>query len=57
MGSADVTVNTDGILIRKDKKEGIEDLIDEALKYNGQLPSNVTPISAGATPYPTAGAA
>ena len=45
MGRADVTVNTDGILISKDKKEGNSDLIDEALKYNGQLPSNVTPIA------------
>jgi outer membrane protein assembly factor BamD len=45
MGKADVTVNTDGILIHKDKKEGINDLIDEALKYNGELPSNVTPIA------------
>ncbi|HEV7798369.1 MAG TPA: outer membrane protein assembly factor BamD [Pyrinomonadaceae bacterium] len=45
MGKADVTVNTDGILIHKDKKEGADDLIDEALKYNGELPSNVTPIA------------
>lgn len=45
MGRADITVNTDGILISKDKKEGNSDLIDEALKYNGQLPSNVTPIA------------
>ncbi len=45
LGRADVTVNTDGILISKDKKEGNTDLIDEALKYNGQLPSNVTPIA------------
>jgi len=41
-GRADVTVGKDGILISRDKKEG-EDLIDQALKYNGQLPSNVTP--------------
>jgi outer membrane protein assembly factor BamD len=45
MGRADVTVNTNGILISKDKKESNSDLIDEALKYNGQLPSNVTPIA------------
>jgi outer membrane protein assembly factor BamD len=45
LGRADVTVNTDGILISKDKKEGNADLIDEALKYNGQLPSNVTPVA------------
>lgn len=45
LGKADVTVNTDGILISKDKEEGRNDLIDEALKYNGTLPSNVTPIA------------
>jgi outer membrane protein assembly factor BamD len=45
LGRVDVTVNTNGILISKDKKEGHSDLIDEALKYNGQLPSNVTPIA------------
>jgi outer membrane protein assembly factor BamD len=45
MGRADVTVNPNGILISKDKKDGNEDLIDEALKYNGQLPSNVTPVA------------
>lgn len=45
MGKADVTVNTDGILIHKDKKEGVNDLIDEALEYNGELPSNVTPVA------------
>ncbi len=45
LGRADVTVNTNGILISKDKKEGNTDLIDEALKYNGLLPSNVTPIA------------
>ena len=41
-GRAEVTVGKDGILISRDSKEG-DDLIDEALKYNGQLPSNVTP--------------
>jgi outer membrane protein assembly factor BamD len=41
-GRADVTVNKDGILISKDGKEGT-DLIDEALKYNGQLPDKRTP--------------
>jgi len=45
LGRADVTVNTNGILISKDKKEGTNDLIDEALKYNGQLPTNVTPVA------------
>jgi outer membrane protein assembly factor BamD len=45
IGKPDITVNTDGILIKKDKKEGIDDLIDEAVKHNGELPSNVTPIA------------
>jgi outer membrane protein assembly factor BamD len=45
IGRADVTVNSDGILISKDKKEGRDDLIDEALKYNGQLPTNVMPVA------------
>lgn len=44
-GRADVTINKDGILISKDGKEGT-DLIDEALKYNGQLPANATPKAA-----------
>src|SRR5215470_11594173 len=43
-GKADVTVGKDGILISKDSKEG-QDLIDEALKYNGQLPVNATPVA------------
>jgi outer membrane protein assembly factor BamD len=42
-GRADVSVRPDGILISKDKKEGRNDLIDEAIKYNGQLPTNVMP--------------
>jgi outer membrane protein assembly factor BamD len=41
-GKADISVNKDGVLIRKDSKEGT-DLIDEAIKYNGQLPANLTP--------------
>jgi outer membrane protein assembly factor BamD len=45
LGRVDVTVNTDGILISKDKKKDNSDLIDEALKYNGQLPSNVMPVA------------
>ena len=45
MGRADVTVNPNGILISKDKQEGTTDLIDEAIKYNGQLPTNVTPVA------------
>ena len=43
-GRADVTVGQDGILISRDKKAG-EDLIDLALKNNGQLPSNTTPVA------------
>ena len=43
-GRADVTVRKDGILISKESKEG-SDLIDEALKYNGQLPENTTPLA------------
>jgi len=45
VGRADVTVNPNGILISKDRKEGANDLIDEAIKYNGQLPNNVTPVA------------
>jgi len=45
LGKADITVEKDGILISKDPKEGRSDLIDEALKYNGQLPTNVTPVA------------
>ncbi len=42
-GKADISVSADGVLISKDKKEGKNDLIDEAIKYNGQLPTNVMP--------------
>ncbi len=45
LGQVDITVDKDGILISKDSKEGRADLIDEALKYNGQLPTNVTPVA------------
>ena len=41
-GKANVTVSRDGILISKEGKEGT-DLIDEALKFNGQLPEKRTP--------------
>ena len=41
-GKADITVNKNGILISKDGKEG-NDLIDEALRYNGTLPALSTP--------------
>jgi hypothetical protein len=38
-------VNPNGILISKDKQDGVNDLIDEAIKYNGQLPTNVMPTA------------
>lgn len=41
-GRADVNTDKDGVLISKNGKEG-NDLIDEALKYNGQLPERLTP--------------
>jgi outer membrane protein assembly factor BamD len=43
-GRADVTVDKDGVLISKNGKEGT-DLIDEALRNNGQLPANTTPVA------------
>ena len=43
-GKADVTTNKNGILISKDGKDGT-DLIDEALRYNGSLPDNATPVA------------
>lgn len=43
-GRADVTTDNNGVLISKDGKEG-SDLIDEAIRYNGQLPANATPIA------------
>ncbi len=42
-GKAAVSTRPDGILISKDKKEGRNDLIDEAIIYNGTLPTNVMP--------------
>ena len=51
-GRADVTIDKDGILISKDGKEG-NDLIDEALKYNGQLPVKMTPDAPQTTPRTT----
>lgn len=42
-GKADISARPDGVLISKDKQEGRNDLIDEAIKYNGQLPTNVMP--------------
>ena len=44
-GRADISVSQDGILISKDGKEDGADLIDQALKYNGQLPTNTTPVA------------
>jgi outer membrane protein assembly factor BamD len=41
-GKADITTDKDGVLISKNGKEG-DDLIDEALKFNGQLPEKLTP--------------
>ena len=41
-GRANVNTSRDGILISRDSKEG-NDLIDEALKNNGELPPNTTP--------------
>ena len=52
-GKADVTINKNGILISKDGKEGT-DLIDEALKYNGQLPAKFTPEAPSTAPRSTA---
>ncbi|HEX6046630.1 MAG TPA: outer membrane protein assembly factor BamD [Pyrinomonadaceae bacterium] len=52
-GRADVTVNKNGILISKDGKEGT-DLIDEALKYNGQLPVKLTPDAPQTAPRSSA---
>jgi hypothetical protein len=52
-GKAAVTVNKNGILISKDSKEGA-DLIDEALKYNGQLPTKFTPDAPTTAPRVTA---
>ena len=51
-GRADVTINKNGILISKDSKEGT-DLIDEALKYNGQLPVKMTPDAPQTAPRVT----
>ncbi|HEU4712266.1 MAG TPA: outer membrane protein assembly factor BamD [Pyrinomonadaceae bacterium] len=51
-GRADVTINKNGILISKDGKEGT-DLIDEALKYNGQLPVKLTPDAPQTAPRST----
>ena len=43
-GKAEVSFNKDGVLISKDGKDG-NDLIDEALKYNGELPENRIPVA------------
>ena len=44
-GRANVNTSRDGILISRESKEGGSDLIDEALKYNGELPDSTTPIA------------
>ncbi|HKR14008.1 MAG TPA: outer membrane protein assembly factor BamD [Pyrinomonadaceae bacterium] len=51
-GKANVTINKNGILISKDSKEGA-DLIDEAIKYNGQLPVKLTPDAPQTAPRTT----
>ena len=43
-GKAEVSFNKDGVLISKDGKQG-NDLVDEALKYNGELPENRIPVA------------
>ena len=43
-GRANVNTSRDGILISRDSKEG-NDLIDEALKNNGELPPGTTPVA------------
>ena len=43
-GRANVNTSRDGILISRDSKEG-NDLIDQALKYNGELPASTTPVA------------
>jgi outer membrane assembly lipoprotein YfiO len=55
-GRAEVSFRKDGILISKNGNEG-KDLIDEALKYNGQLPEMTTPeapVQRGTQPNNTA---
>ena len=55
-GRADVTVDKDGILISRDSKKEGNDLIDQAIKYNGTLPLNVTPptpVQRSTRPQPT----
>jgi outer membrane protein assembly factor BamD len=42
LGTIDVTVNKNGVLISKDDKSG-SDLIDIVLANQGELPSNITP--------------
>ncbi|HVG31834.1 MAG TPA: outer membrane protein assembly factor BamD [Pyrinomonadaceae bacterium] len=42
LGTIDVTVNKNGVLISKDDKSG-SDLIDVVLRNQGELPSNATP--------------
>lgn len=44
LGTIDVTVNKNGVLISKDDKSG-SDLIDIVLRNQGELPSNATPAA------------
>jgi outer membrane protein assembly factor BamD len=44
LGSVEVTVNKNGILISKDKNEG-NDLIDKAIQRGGILPDDATPAA------------
>jgi outer membrane protein assembly factor BamD len=41
LGTTQVTVDKNGVIISKDDKQG--DLIDAAIRNNGQVPSNLTP--------------
>jgi outer membrane protein assembly factor BamD len=48
LGTIDVTVNKNGVLISKDDKTG-SDLIDIVLRNQGELPSNATPNAPSVT--------
>jgi len=48
LGTIDVTVNKNGVLISKDDKSG-SDLIDIVLRNQGELPSNATPNAPSVT--------
>jgi outer membrane protein assembly factor BamD len=44
LGTIDITVNKNGVLISKDKNEG-NDLIDKAIQRGGTLPDDATPTA------------